>query len=61
MATFVFSTTMLLIPMYLNKNFFNKIKIIWLPSLVLVFLFFSIFGIIMAGTFILSLKINKKK
>jgi hypothetical protein len=55
MATFVFSATMLLIPIYLNKNFFNKMKIIWLPSLILVFLFFSIFGIIMAATFIISL------
>jgi hypothetical protein len=55
MATFVYSATMLLIPMYLNKKFFSKIKIIWLPSLILVFLFFSIFGIIMAATFILSL------
>lgn len=55
MATFVYSATMLLIPMYLNKKFFNKIKIIWLPSLILVFLFFSIFGIIMAAAFILNL------
>ena len=55
MATFAFSATMLLIPMYLNKKFFNKIKIIWLPSLILVFLFFSIFGIIMVTTFFLSL------
>jgi hypothetical protein len=55
MATFVFSATMLLIPIYLNKKFFSKIKIIWLPSLILVFLFFSIFGIIMMTTFFLSL------
>jgi hypothetical protein len=55
MATFVYSATMLLIPMYLNKKFFNKIKIIWLPSLILVFLFFSIFGIIIATVFILNL------
>ena len=55
MATFVYSATMLLIPMYLNKNFFSKIKIIWLPSLILVFLFFSIFGIIMAAAFVLNL------
>lgn len=55
MATFVYSATMLLIPMYLNKKFFSKIKIIWLPSLILVFLFFSIFGIIMAAAFVLNL------
>jgi hypothetical protein len=55
MATFVFSATMLLIPMYLNKKFFNKIKIIWLPSLILVFLFFSIFGIITTVAFVLNL------
>jgi len=55
MATFVYSATMLLIPMYLNKNFFSKIKIIWLPSLILVFLFFSKFGIIMAAAFVLNL------
>ena len=55
MATFVYSATMLLIPMYLNKKFFNKIKIIWLPSLILVFLFFSIYGIIIATVFILNL------
>lgn len=55
MATFAFSATMLLIPMYLNKKFFSKIKIIWLPSLILVFLFFSIFGIIMVTNFFLSL------
>ena len=55
MATFVYSATMLLIPIYLNKKFFSKIKIIWLPSLILVFLFFSIFGIIMAAAFVLNL------
>jgi hypothetical protein len=55
MATFVYSATILLIPMYLNKNFFSKIKISWLPSLILVFLFFSIFGIIMVASFVLSL------
>ena len=55
MATFAYSATMLLIPMYLNKKYFSKIKIIWLPSLILVFLFFSIFGMIMTATFILSL------
>ena len=55
MATFVYSATMLLIPIYLNKKFFSKIKIIWLPSLILVFLFFSIFGIIMVAAFVLNL------
>lgn len=54
-ATFVFSGTMLLIPIYLNKKFFSRTKIIWLPSLILVFLFFSIFGIISTATFVTSL------
>jgi hypothetical protein len=55
MAAGVYCATLILIPIYLNKKFFNKIKIVWLPSLILVFLFFSTMGIMMIGIFILGI------
>ncbi len=33
---------MILLPMYLNKRFFKKFYINWLPGIILVFLFFTI-------------------
>jgi hypothetical protein len=38
----VYCGGMLLFPMYLNKNFFKKFEINWLPGIICVFLFFSI-------------------
>ena len=37
----VYCAGMLLFPMYLNKRFFNKLEINWLPGIILVFLFFA--------------------
>ena len=38
----VYCGGMLLFPMYLNKNFFKKFEIDWLPGIICVFLFFLI-------------------
>lgn len=43
---------MLLFPMYLNKKFFKKFEINWLPGIILVFLFFTIFALSFIYTFI---------
>ena len=41
----VYCAGMLLFPMYLNKRFFNKLEINWLPGIILVFLFFASTGL----------------
>ena len=41
----VYCAGMLLFPMYLNKRFFNKLEINWLPGIILVFLFFGSFAL----------------
>lgn len=41
MGVAVYCAGMLLFPMYLNKRFFNKLEINWLPGIILVFLFFA--------------------
>lgn len=38
----VYCGGMLLFPMYLNKRFFKKFEINWLPGIILVFLFFGL-------------------
>ena len=43
---------MLLFPMFLNKKFFRKFEINWLPGIVLVFLFFTTFALIYLYSFI---------
>lgn len=42
----VYCGGMLLFPMYLNKRFFKKFEINWLPGIILVFLIFSSFSLI---------------
>ena len=41
----VYCSGMLLFPMYLNKKFFSKLEINWLPGIILVFLFFGSTGL----------------
>ena len=42
----VYCAGMLLFPMYLNKRFFKKFEINWLPGIIFVFLFFTSFSLI---------------
>jgi len=44
-AAMVYCGGMLLFPMYLNKRFFKKFEINWLPGIILVFLFFGSFAL----------------
>ena len=41
----VYCAGMLLFPMYLNKRFFKKFEINWLPGIIFVFLFFASFSL----------------
>ena len=44
-GTFVFCAVTLCGPIFLNKKFFPKFKINWLPSIILVFIYFAFFGL----------------
>ena len=44
-AAMIYCGGMLLFPMYLNKRFFKKFEINWLPGIILVFLFFGSFAL----------------
>jgi hypothetical protein len=47
----VYCAGMLLFPMYLNKRFFKKFEINWLPGIILVFLFFGSTGLFLIYIF----------
>ena len=50
-AAMVYCGGMLLFPMYLNKRFFKKFEINWLPGIILVFLFFGSTGLFLIYIF----------
>lgn len=43
-GTFVYCAVALCGPIFLNKKFFNKLEINWIPSFILIFIFFGYFG-----------------
>ena len=54
-GTFIFCAVTICCPIFLNKKIFPKFKINWFPSIVFVFLYFSIFGIFIIWLFIKGL------
>ena len=50
-GTFVFCAVTLCGPIYLNKKFFPKFNINWLPAIIFGFLYFAFFGLIIIVMF----------
>ena len=54
-GTFAFCAVMLCGPIFLNKKFFPKFKINWIPAIILTFIYFSFFGLMVIIMFFKSI------
>ena len=54
-AAFSFCIIMICGPIFLNKKFFPKFKINWIPAIILTFVYFSFFGLIVLVGFFMSI------